>query len=75
MTAKTRQNAQAQGLLETLQGLQMVAPALLNGAKGADKQVYARMIENVKFTRNLNEVSLDLDVPQSDIDVIIGAKK
>ena len=75
LTARTRQNLQAQGLLETLQGLQMVVPALLGGSRGADKQVYARMIENAKFTRNLNEVSLNLDVPQDDINVLIGEKK
>ena len=75
MTAKTKQNVQAQGLLETLQGLQMVGKAFLGSSKGADKQVYARMIENAKFSRTLNEVSLDLDVPQDDINVLIGEKK
>jgi translation elongation factor EF-1beta len=75
LTARTRQNAQAQGLLETLEGLQIVGKALLGGSRGADKQIYARMIENVKFSRNLNEISFDLDVPQSDIDVLIGEKK
>lgn len=75
MTAKTKQNMQAQGLLETLQGLQIVGKAFLGGSKGADKQVYARMIENAKFSRTLNEVTLDLDVPQDDINVLIGEKR
>ncbi len=75
LTAKTRQNTQAQGLLETLEGLQIVGKAILGGSKGADKQVYTRMIENAKFSRNLNEITLDLDVPQNDIDVLIGEKK
>ena len=75
MTAKTRQDAQAKSLLETLEDLQIVGKAFLGNAKGADKQVYARMVENVKFTRELNEVSFSLDIPQSDIDLIIGAKK
>lgn len=75
LTAKTRQNAQAQGLLETLEGLQMLGKAFLGSSKGADKQVYVRMIENAKFSRSTNEVTLDLDVPQNDIDVLIGAKK
>jgi hypothetical protein len=75
LTAKTRQNAQAQGLLETLEGLQIVGKALLGGSRGTDKQVYARMIENVKFSRNLNEITLDLSVPQDDINVLVGEKK
>lgn len=72
MTARTTQNAQAQSLLETLQGLQMIGKAFLGSAKGADKQVYGRLIENAKFTAAGNEVSLDLRVPQSDIDILVG---
>jgi hypothetical protein len=75
MTAKTTQNAQAQSLLETLQGLQMIGKAFLGSAKGADKQVYARMVENAKFVVNGNEVSLDLRVSQSDIDILVGTLK
>lgn len=75
LTAKTAQAAQAQNLLETVQGLQMVLPALLGAARGADKQVYRRMLENAKFTRNQAEVTLDLQVPQTDIDVLVGEKK
>lgn len=73
--AKTAQPEQAQGLLETLEGLQLVGKAFLGSSKGADKQVYARMIENAKFTRTGSEVNFELQVPQSDIDIIIGEKK
>jgi hypothetical protein len=75
MTARTAQNAQAASLLETLEGLQMVGKALLGGAKGADKKVYVRMLENVKFSAKGNEVSFDLQVPQADIDVLVGMIK
>jgi hypothetical protein len=75
LTAKTQNAAQAQGLFETLEGLQLVGKAFLGGAKGADKQVYARMIESAKFTRAANEVKLDLRVAQSDINVLIGKIK
>lgn len=75
MTARTLQNAQATALHETLEGLQLVGKALLGGAKGADKQVYVRMLENAKFTTKANEVMLDLSVPQSDIDILIGGLK
>jgi hypothetical protein len=75
LTAKTQQVEQAQSLADTLEGLQMVGKAIIGGMRGADKKVYARMIENAKFTRAGNELTLDLQVPQTDIDVLIGAQK
>ena len=75
LMAKTQNDTQAQGLLETLEGLQFIGKAFLGSSKGADKQVYGRMIENVKFSRAANEVKLELQVPQSDINVLIGEKK
>ena len=75
VTARTLQNAQAKGLHETLEGLQMLGKAFLGGAKGSDKQVFARMIENVKFSVRANEVMFDLQVPQSDIDILVGSLK
>lgn len=72
LMAKTTDQKQAQELLETLEGLQMIGKAFLGGAKGADKQVYMRMIENAVFKRVNNEVTLDLAVPQNDLNVVIG---
>lgn len=73
--AKTVRADQAAELLQTLSGLQLVVKAFLGGAKGADKQVYARMIDNVKFGQTGNEVTVDLSVPQSDIDILVGQIK
>ena len=75
MTARTAQNAQAKSLHETLAGLQMLGKACLGGGKTPDKQVLARLIDNVKFGVKANEVTLDLQVPQSDIDVLVGKLK
>ena len=72
MTARTQQNAQAKSLFDTFEGLQMLGKAFLGSAKSADKQVYARMIENAKFAVKGNEVLFDLAVPQSDIDILVG---
>lgn len=72
--AKTLKDEQAQGLQETMEGLQMLGKAFLGSSKSADKQVYARMVENAKISRTGNEVSFDLQVPQTDIDVIISRK-
>jgi hypothetical protein len=73
--ARTTTTDSAQSLLDTLQGLQTIGKAFLGGAKGPEKAVYARMIDNAKFARNNNEVTLDLAVPQSDIDILIGSIK
>ena len=73
--ARTVRADQAAELLQTLSGLQLVGKAFLGGAKGADKQVYARMIDNVRFAQTGNEVTLDLSVPQSDIDILVGQIK
>lgn len=74
LMAKTAQAGQAESLEEMLLGLQMVGKGLLGGMNGDDKRIYARMVENMKISRTESEVLLDLNVPQSDIDVIIGKK-
>ncbi len=73
--AKTLKPDQAQSLQETLEGLQIVGKALLGVSKGADKKVYGRMVDNAKISRNGNEVMLDLQIPNSDINILIGEKK
>ncbi len=73
MTAKTLQVEQAQNLTDTLQGLQMIGKTLLGGSKSADKQVYVRMIDGAKITRSESEVLFDLQVPQADINILLGA--
>ncbi|MGD9563677.1 MAG: hypothetical protein AB7F88_16155 [Pyrinomonadaceae bacterium] len=75
VTARTLQNTQATALKEALEGAQIFLKALLGGSKGQDKQVYARMIENAKFSSSGNEVMLNLQVPQSDIDILVAGLK
>jgi hypothetical protein len=71
-TARTLQAEQAVSLKDTLDGLQMLGKVFLGGAKGADKQVYARLIENVRFSAKGNEVTMDLAIAQTDIDFLVG---
>ncbi len=73
VTARTLQNAEAKSLHDALSGLQVLGKAILSSAKGADKQAYARLIENVKFSVRANELNMDLQIPQSDIDILVGA--
>jgi hypothetical protein len=72
VVARTQQNSQASSIYDTVSGLQVIGKALLGGSKSPDKQVYVRMIENAKFALKGNEVTFDLAVPQSDIDVLVG---
>jgi len=74
MMARTTKPEQASGLKETLEGLQMIGGAFLGSSKRADQQVYGRMIKNARFEARGTDVTLDLAVPQSDIDILIGGK-
>jgi len=75
VTARTLENTQAKGLYDTLQVLQILGKSLLGGSKAADKQVYVRLIDSAKFEVKGNEVTFDLAVPQSDIDILVGSIK
>ncbi len=74
MSAKTSKAEEAQSLQEMLEGLQMLGKTLLGSSKAADKQVYARMIDGAKITRSGAEVLFDLQVPQNDINILLGVK-
>lgn len=71
---KTEQIGQAESLESNLQALQIVFSRILSGMKGADKKVYGRTLGNMEISRQTDEVSIDLTIPQSDIDVILGKK-
>ncbi len=73
--ARTLENTEAVSLHETLEGLQILGKALLGSSAVADKMVYARLVENVKFTTKAHEVSIYLSISQSDVDVLIGMIK
>jgi len=75
VTAKTLKAEQAQSLKETLDGLQMLGKAFLGGGKTEDKKVYGRMIDNARVAQSGSEVTLDLQVPQSDINILLTGIK
>jgi hypothetical protein len=74
LAAKTLEAGQAKNLQEFLEGMQMIGKAFLGSSKNADKKVYGRMIDNARISASGNEVMLDLQVAQSDIDILVGAK-
>lgn len=73
--ARTKKAEQATGLKEMLDGLQMLGKTFLGGSKRPDQQVYARMLKNAKIESRANDVTLDLLVPQADIDILIAGIK
>lgn len=75
MMARTQKPEQAQGLKDTLEGLQIVGGAIFGGSKRPDQKIYARMIKSAKFENRGNELTLDLLVPQADIDALIAGNK
>ena len=75
MMARTAKPDQALSLKETIDGLQMVGKAVLGNSKKPDHQIYSRMLKNAKFAVNGNDVTLDLLVPQADIDVLVAKVK
>lgn len=74
LMAKTLKDEQAQGLYDTIDVLRSLGKMALGSNKAADKQVYARMIENAKISRSGSEILLNLQVPQTDINVLMGKK-
>lgn len=74
-TARTLQNAQATSLHQTLSGLQVFGGSLLAGSKSTKNQLFARVLESLKVSVKANEVTLDLTVPQSDLDALVGLIK
>jgi len=75
MLARTAKPDQAASLKETLDGLQVVGGAILGNGKRPDQQIYARMVKNARFAVRGNDVTLDLMVPQADIDTLVAGIK
>lgn len=75
VTGRTLQAQQAIDLKGTFDGLRDIGKSFLGASKAADKQLYARLLTNIKITQVANEISLDLAIPQSDIDMLVAILK
>jgi hypothetical protein len=75
MMARTKMADQAVALKEMLDGLQVVGGAIFGNSKRLDQKVYGRMIKNAKFEARGTDVTLDLLVPQADIDILVAGIK
>jgi len=72
VTAKSLTAGDAQSLEETVSGLQVVGKIFLGGARGDDKKLYAKLLENAVISRKTNEVMLDLQIPQTDVNALVA---
>jgi hypothetical protein len=72
LVARTNQANEARTLHETLQTFQELGVGLLGGMRGEDKKVYARLAQTAKITRANNEVTLNVQLSQEDINVLLG---
>ncbi len=75
LMARTAKPEQALVLKDTLDALQIVGKAIFGSSKQADKMIYGRMIKNAKFDARGTDVTLDLLVPQADIDMLVAKIK
>lgn len=75
MMARTTDAKHAAELKDTLDVLQMLGTSLFGGSKQANKQAYGRLIKNVKLGVSGSDVTLDLLVPQADIDAMVAQLK
>ena len=75
MMARTTKPEQALGLKDMIDVLQIMGGGILGNSKRADQKVYGRMLKNAKVEVRGTDVTLDLTVPQSDIDILIAGIK
>jgi hypothetical protein len=73
--ARTSSADEAQGVLDTAQGAQQLGLALLGSSKRADRQVLARLVQNAKIAKTGSDVTVDLSIPQSDINALVAMLK
>ena len=74
VAARSSDAEKAENLAFTLKAIQGMFSGLLKNNKAPDKQVYGRMLDSLEVTHSGQQIFVDLSVPKSDIDVIIGKK-
>ena len=75
MLARTKTADQATGIKVLLDVGQMLGKSVFGNSKRPDQQVYARLIKAAKFDAKGTDVTLDILVPQADIDMLIKKVK
>jgi hypothetical protein len=74
IAAKTYQPEQAKDLQDMLEFLRSIGTSFLGASQGADQKIYARLVESAKIDRAGSEVTLDVQIPGSDLSQLLGKK-
>lgn len=75
MTARTALPHQAAHLKDTLDVMKTMGGAVLGNSKKPGQAVYGRLIQNTRVTLRGSDVTLDVTIPQSDIDALVAPIK
>lgn len=73
--AKTPSAAEALSLKDLLEVLRDMGGLVWGQSKNADKQLYSRSLRAVKLGTRAADVTLDITIPQSDIDILVSKLK
>lgn len=74
VTAKTLDAEKATFLKDTMETAQQMFGGLLGRSNREDQKVYSRLLKGAKITQTGTQVAVDLQVPQSDINILLGVK-
>ncbi len=75
MMARTAKVEQAKELYTMLDGMMMIGKAFLGNSKKPEQKVMARLIENAKIANRGTDITLNVTVPQADIDMLVATIK
>lgn len=70
LNAKTERNQEAEAIKETLSVFQAMFKGILSSMSGQDKQVYAKMLNNLRIGGQNNSVEIALEIPKQDLRVL-----
>lgn len=75
MMARTAKAEQAKELFTMLDGMMMIGKAFLGNSKKPEQKVMARLIENAKIANRGTDITINVAVPQTDIDLLVATIK
>ncbi len=75
LAARTATAADAKELGEMLGGLRMLGSSLLSSSTTPELKIASRVVDTAKIVNKGSEVSIDLNIAQADVDVLIAKLK
>jgi len=75
LLARTKTPADALSLRDTLEFGQSLGKVAFANKKRPDQQVYYRLIDNAKVAMHGSDITVDVTMPQADVDVLVAGLK